>query len=582
MQDVVQRIKDRLSIVDVVGQYVRLDKAGRNFKGLSPFKKEKTASFYVSPDKGMYYDFSSNQGGDIFSFVQIMEGLDFRGALRLLADRAGVELPREGGAQTKSVRDRAYALLEEATAFFETRLADNESARTYLANRGLTPFTMRAFRIGFAPEAWRETSEFLQKRGFSPAELELVGLTKKPERGGAPYDRFRSRIMFPIADPSGRVVGFSGRIFGEAAENSANAKYINSPETPLFDKSALLYGFDKAKQGMRTFHCAILVEGQMDLVLSHQAGYVNTVASSGTALTDTHLARIASLTHNLVLALDADSAGQASTERVAHLALVRGMEVKVARVPLGKDPADCIRENPDAWKHAVGNAELVVPFFLTQILGATTDPHMRAREIRERVVPFVARMKSGVEQAHFVRNIADALGMMQDAPVWDDVRKEARALAEKARKEKQGVEGVVQKETPFVQQKPREYSRRERLERELVGVLFWQDGLEKKDPALDGFCERAQALGVVVEPLLARFAEERDALALCAELSFSEKRDFAEHLSEILDELVKEVRTTERARLHGALKKAEQGGDEKEIEERLRDFQEYLKREGAR
>src|ERR1700733_2299987 len=282
--DTVQQIKDRLSIVDVVSQYVKLDRAGSTLRARCPFHSEKTPSFFVSAERGTFHCFGCGEGGDIFTFVEKIEGLDFKGALKVLADKAGVEIVYErGGKEKKDERERLFELMEVTTIFYTSKLSD--AAKKYLTDRGLKEATIKEFRLGFADSGWTDATDYLKKKGFSDKEIVEAGVGKKGDR--STLDKFRNRIMFPIADSAGRVIGFSGRIFGENASPEA-PKYLNSPETPLFHKSRILYGFDKAKLSMRKLGCAVLVEGQMDLLASHQAGWANTVAVSGTAFTPEH------------------------------------------------------------------------------------------------------------------------------------------------------------------------------------------------------------------------------------------------------------------------------------------------------
>jgi DNA primase len=325
MSTPVEQIKARLSIVDVVGSYIKLDKAGSSFKALCPFHNEKSPSFNVSPSRDAYYCFGCNRGGDIFSFVEEIEGIEFVDALKLLADRAGVTLTHDIK-ENKSEREHLASLMEEATLFYERQLLQNTAVKAYLVDRGLTEETVRSFRIGFAPLEWRAVYDHLRSKHFSDAEIEKAGLVK-PTEGKEPYDRFRGRVMFPIFDANGRVVAFSGRVFGEQKNKDGSdvAKYINSPETPLYDKSSIMFGYDRAKRAIRTQNFTILVEGQMDLIMSHQAGTENTVAVSGTALTEKHLTLLKRLSDNLVFAFDADEAGLRATARAFRLALALGM-----------------------------------------------------------------------------------------------------------------------------------------------------------------------------------------------------------------------------------------------------------------
>lgn len=571
MSDPVQQIKDRLNIVDVIGQYVKLTKAGRNYKGLSPFKKEKTPSFYVNPDKGMYYDFSSNQGGDLFTFVQTMEGLDFKGALQMLAERAGVEVRYETK-QSKDVRERMYMALNEACVFYETKFAEHADVREYLQSRGLEPLTMRSFRVGFAPNDWQVLHDHLTKKGYAEKELERVGLIKKGDKGSY-YDRFRSRIMFPIFDPAGRVVAFSGRIFGEPASDEKNAKYLNSPETELFDKGRTLYGYDRAKQSIRKYDFSILVEGQMDIVMSHQAGYTNTVAVSGTGLTEQHLILLDRLSRKLVLAFDADSAGIASTGRASALALERGMDVKVATIPLGKDPADCIKEDKESWKHAVRDAQHVVDFYLDMVLrDADSDERKRSLRVRDTVLPYVARIHSGVDQAHFVRRIAGVLGLAEEA-VWQDVRTHARAI----QREATHAGSVVQKPAPVeVPEAPR--SKRDDLERELAGFLYWQSGLEPRVVSDEAVQSIATEYGVDLPSIFARHDAERDVLAMRAELMHDTAQDATALLQTLMTALAVEQLNHERKEITRNLREAERVHDTRAVEQLLERFKDVSQR----
>ena len=247
MSTPVEQIKERLSILDVVGGYVKLTKSGKHYKGKSPFTNEKTPSFFVSPERGMYYCFSTSKGGDIFSFIEEMEGVDFRGALKVLAERAGVEITPEDP-KARSERDTLYKILEEATLFFGIELSKNPSALTYLESRGVKDETKRLWRIGSAPAEWRSLRTHLLERGFSDIQLVAAGLTKEAGACKEPYDVFRNRLMFPIADASGRVVAFSGR---DMSGEPTAPKYVNSPETQLFEKSRILFGYDKAKNSFK-------------------------------------------------------------------------------------------------------------------------------------------------------------------------------------------------------------------------------------------------------------------------------------------------------------------------------------------
>lgn len=443
MADTVQLVKEKLSIVDVVSPYVKLTKAGRYWKGLSPFNKEKTPSFYVNPERNSYYCFSSSQGGDIFTFVEKMEGVDFKGALKILAEKAGVPLVFEKSTVNKDKQNRLYEALAEAERYFAGNLDEKGSAYQYALSRGLTAENIRAWNLGFAPEAWRALLEELSAKGFTVPELAAAGLVKEAdEKKGTFYDRFRNRLMFPIKDSAGRTVAFTGRALGDD-----EAKYLNSPETELFKKSVVLFGMDKAKDAIRTRGFALLVEGQFDLLLAHQTGFTNTVALSGTALSSSHLSFLKRYSDNLMLALDGDKAGLAASARTAALALSAGMKVKAVRLPKGKDPADLIQESPKEFAAKVASAEPIVEFFLSVLAAAETDAHKLLLAAEKVVVPLIAAIKSPMEAEHFIGKTARALNLTPDA-VRLSVKNAALNLPkEEGAKEAQSV--VPEKLTPL-------------------------------------------------------------------------------------------------------------------------------------
>lgn len=413
--ETIDRIKERLSIVDVVSSYVELHQAGKNFKGKSPFTTEKTPSFYVSPDRGMYYCFSSSQGGDIFTFIQKMEGVEFKEALKVLAEKAGVELVPEDP-KKKTERDRLHDVLEEATKFFETCRQKNPEVLKYLEDRGVNAETIAKWRIGYAPgppnHGWRELKEHLEAKGYTKDELLKTGLIKGMDTGKEPYDLFRDRIMFPIFDVSGRVAAYSGRILTKDTEAP---KYVNSPETEFFNKSEILYGYDKAKQGIRTLDFTLVVEGQFDVVLAHQAGYSNTVAVSGTAFTPYHVMLVQRLSNRVVLSLDADKAGIAAVKRAADIMLPRGIDLKVANIVGGKDPADLILEDVQKFRKIVGAAKPIVEYLLDILEVDKKDDRSFKLRVREEVLPLLIKITNRIDQEHFESVIAERLSTTKDA-----------------------------------------------------------------------------------------------------------------------------------------------------------------------
>ncbi|HWH07513.1 MAG TPA: DNA primase [Candidatus Paceibacterota bacterium] len=413
MSDTVEKVKAKLSIVDVVAPYVKLQKAGRYMRGLSPFTKEKTPSFFVNVERNSYYCFSTSQGGDIFTFIEKMEGVDFKGALKILAEKAGVEVVYERGSRQDTGKlDRLRDAMARAEQLFIKNLAPGTKAYEYALKRGLTPETIQAWGLGYAPDAWRTLLEELTAHGFSTKELEAAGLIKEAdEKRGTYYDRFRNRLMFPIRDSAGRTVAFTGR----SLDPNDQAKYLNSPETELFKKSEILFGMDRAKDAIRTRGFAVLVEGQFDLILLHQIGFANTIALSGTALSTQHIALIKRYADNLMLALDADRAGLAASARSAHAALASGMRVKAVRLPQGKDPADIANEDAKEFTRLVKDAESIVEFFLSVLAAIETDSHKLVLAVEKTILPLVAAIPSAMEREYFVGVIARSLGLTPEA-----------------------------------------------------------------------------------------------------------------------------------------------------------------------
>lgn len=415
MSDAVQQIKDRLNIIDVVSAYVELTRAGKHMKARCPFHSEKTPSFNVSPERGMYHCYGCGAGGDMFTFIEAIEGVDFKGALKILAAKANVELVPVSP-QKKSERDRLYAVLEDATLFYQAELKKSPDSLAYLEKRGVKEDTIEKWRIGFVPgppqASWGVVKEHLLTKGYTEAEMLKAGLIKLSDKGKDSYDVFRNRIMFALFDQSGRVVGFSGRTMESGPDVP---KYVNSPETELYKKSELLYGYDKAKQGIRQLDFSLIVEGQFDVVMSHQAGYSNTVAVSGTALTPEHVHLLERFSNRVVLALDSDKAGIAAVKRSADIMLKRGLDVKVALLVGGKDPADIVLKDPQEYKHLIGKSVHVIEFLLEVLLAQGLDERTLKLRAREEVLPYIVLLPNYIDQDHFEGKVAEALKTTKDA-----------------------------------------------------------------------------------------------------------------------------------------------------------------------
>ena len=391
--------------------------------------------------------------GDIFNFVEQFEGLDFKGALKVLAEKAGV--PLIVNHKDEGERDQLFRIMEDSAKFFEDQFAKSKEAGEYVKGRGITAETREVFRIGWAPEGWNHLHDYLKKKGWSQAVMEKAGLIKRKEGLGDRvegiterfYDRFRGRVMFPISDSSGRIVAFTGRIL---KADDRSAKYMNSPDTLLYDKSSILFGLDKSKAEIRRQNYTVMVEGQMDLIMSYQAGVRNIVAASGTALSDesvnkqgavNNLGLIRRLSPNVIIAFDSDNAGRKAAFRAAGIALSLGMDVKMADIVGGKDPADLVKENPEIWKEILRTTKPVVEFELSNVLRDETDPRKIPRALRERVFPLLASIESRTDQDYFVKMIADKASIDAGA-IWEDLRT--------VRKKMEGEAAAVQKSAhPF-------------------------------------------------------------------------------------------------------------------------------------
>ena len=412
-KDTVSEIKERLTIQDVVAPYVKLHRAGRSLTGLCPFHKEKTPSFHVSVERGTFHCFGCGVGGDMFSFIEKIEGVDFKGALKMLADKAGVEIEYSGESREHRGRqERLREAMARAAQIYATALTKDSAAYAYAKKRGLTDETIKGFGLGVAPDAWRTLLETLTAEGFTTAELLAAGLIKEAEgKSGTYYDRFRNRLMFPIRDVAGRVVAFTGR----ALADDDLAKYLNSPETELYHKSDVLFGMDRAKDAIRTRGFTLLVEGQMDLLHAHQAGFGNTVALSGTALTEKYIGLMKRYSDNLMLVLDADTAGLTATAKSAQLALRQGLHVKAVRLPSGKDPADLIMEDPKEFSTRVREAKSVIEFFLAELATREREQHRLVMVAEKVVMPLIRAVQSPLERDHFMQLTARSLGLSTEA-----------------------------------------------------------------------------------------------------------------------------------------------------------------------
>ncbi|MCX6754385.1 MAG: DNA primase [Candidatus Nomurabacteria bacterium] len=577
MNSSVLKIKERLSIVDVVSSYLTIEKAGKNYKARCPFHNEKTPSFSVSPDRGIYYCFGCGAKGDIFSFVEHFEGTDFLGSLKILAERAGVELS-SFKSKEKDKTDIYYEIMEEATSYFEKIFHSNKEARSYLLSRGINDISIKNFRIGYAPESWNNIHDHLVGKGFKKEDIEIVGLIKRKD--DRYYDRFRGRIMFPISDSSGRVIAFSGRIFKkiDSTSNIEEAKYLNSPDTPLFNKSNILFGLDKAKGSIRSRDYSIIVEGQMDLILSHQAGFTNTVAVSGTAFTDTttdneskinNLGLVRRLSSNIIFAYDGDDAGIRAVSRSVVIALSLDMQVKVAVLPKGKDPADIILEDHNRWGEIIKKSTNIISFHLDRICKETNDIRIRGKKVREIIFPFMVMINSSIEKSAYINEIHRNTGISENAIIEDyknfeKTQKVTNIVIQNKEVSKQGLN-----------------SRRDSLEKRFFGIIFWKGTSEEHSNTINGLQSSfKEEIGLdTYKKMLSLYEPFTDSLSFEAEMWYGDKIDILlEDTKEILLNLKEEIFREQASYLLLKINEKEQNNNKENLESDIIAYQKLVEK----
>jgi DNA primase len=408
-------IKSKLDIVDLIRDYIPLKAAGMNFSAPCPFHREKSPSFMVSPEKQIWHCFGCGKGGDLIAFVMEMEGLEFVEALRYLAPKAGITLRRQDP-KLSSKRNRLLDIMELSRKYYHKVLTDSPvaaAAGDYLKKRGLKADEIEEWQIGYSPDTWESLLKFLKSRGYNEVEILEAGMAVKNDRGGC-YDRFRGRIMFPINDINGNTIAFSARVSPEKEATEKMGKYINSPQTDIYDKGRTIFGMDKAKLEIKQKNAAIIVEGQMDAITAHINGFKNVIASSGTALTGEQVAQIKRFTNNIILAFDMDEAGGMAAVRGIKESLAAEMNIKIIVLPEGKDPDDCIRTDPELFKQAAVGARSMMDYFFEKTFKRIDISEMDGRrQAAKEILNMAAKISNKIEQEQWIKNLSEKIDVSE-------------------------------------------------------------------------------------------------------------------------------------------------------------------------
>jgi len=549
MNSEIEQIKSRLNIVDVVGEYIKLEKAGINYRALCPFHNEKTPSFFVSPSRQMWHCFGGcNEGGDIFKFVMKIEGIEFIDALKLLAKKAGVQLKTSSKKyeEIKTQREKLLDICKKATIFFSTQLNKSKTgleAKDYLMKRGLKEETIKEWKIGYAPSTWDSLCNYLIGLGYERKDIIDAGLASEKF-----FDRFRSRIIFPICDFNGQPVGFTGRVFNSDDE----AKYLNTPNTLLYDKSQALYGLDKAKVEIRKNDSCVLVEGNVDCIMSHQSGVKNCLAVSGTALTPAHLGIIKRFSNNLILSFDMDLAGNNATKKGIDMALKNGFNVKVISMNSEKDPADIILSSgEDEWKKIIKEAKPINQFYFDL---SFKDRNVKSVEDQKKIVsellPIFKKIDNTIEQTYWIQKLAEKLSIRED-----DIRQEMK----KVNLPKQEVE--VQKEKTGK-------SRKELLEETILSMVLIEPSM------VETLTEEQKKLFTFLEK------ENNDSyIIMKSELLKEEDIDINEEWRKCVYEIEKIYKEEKRKKIMADIKEKEKEGSFEEVKKLLLEFNKLTKKD---
>ncbi len=561
----IQEIKNRLDIADIVREYVTLEKAGANLRAPCPFHQEKTPSFFVNPSRQIWRCFGScNEGGDIFQFVMKMEGVEFSDALRILAKKAGVKLTQQNKEKETKTK-RMFDICELSALFFSEQLQKSKHGKEvqeYLKERGITKESIQEWKIGYAPVAKDFLAKYLIGEGYTREEIAQAGVCAG--KNNYSFDRFRGRIIFPIFNISGSVVGFGGRVF---FKKDKRAKYINSPVTPLYDKSKIMYGLHSAKMEIRRADQSIVVEGYTDVILSHQAGYKNVVSSSGTALTESQLEILKRYSKRMLTAFDMDSAGMSATEKGISIAQEKGFDIKVIAMEKDEDPADVILKDKKKWEEYIKNAIPVMEFYFKNTFSKydLNDPREKGEAATE-LLPKIKKINNDIERAHFIDLLARKLNVKEDV-----IRTEMEKIKDKKESKKEEV----------VRKKEEKKARKDLLEEKILSLCINNKELVNKIKEEDISFFKQSTVNIISFLKEERKSLEKEEEEVFNYLSFLTNEDGELNIEKELEYCIKEAgREFIKGKLREIeekIRRAEEDKNEKELEKLIKKFSKYSK-----
>ena len=574
LMDEIEQIKERLDIAEVVGSYLTLKRAGANLKGPCPFHNEKTPSFMVNPERQIFKCFGCGEGGDIFTFIEKIEGVDFYNSLKILADRAGVKLTSRAvkRGQTEYKADEKtvlYEINDLAAKLYHKILVDHpkaDKARRYLEERGLNLDTIEHFRIGYAPNSWDFLIRFMESKKFKRSDVFKAGLLAQNSKGEH-YDRFRGRIIFPINNVMGNCVGFTSRVL---VDDGKQAKYVNSSESPIYHKGKVLYGLDKAKMAIREQDMAVVVEGQMDVIACHQAGFRNVVASSGTAFTEDQLRMLHRYASTVSFAFDSDTAGEAAMRKSLNMSIDLDIPIKIIEIPMGfKDPDEALRKDRKIWQNAVRDARPALELWIDKLARKSDMSDIaNRRKVAKEILLLVKNISSEMEKEHYIKYLAKKLAVSESSLISD---------LDKTKSEQKRPEEVVNNLKPLDLYQKILALAWSNINLQQIAADKIKIDLAENSPYLSLWC-LLKASKLNKEHLNAKELEIINQLAYQNSLDYEDADQDAlrEEFLFLIARLEQEKNESIKERYAGLIKQAQESGDSKKLQSLLKEFSDLI------